>query len=268
MRMRFIISAAAALVITAAGAPIASAGEANVTKGGQPLVLGAGARFKTEPYRDWNDDSDKFSPIPLVIWENDMFFVRADNMGWKAWQPEGWEFSVLAEVEAVGYDSDDSDFLEGMDDTDPYVGAGGQIIYQPGTPVGVKGRWTYDVLDESNGHLGILELFAEKVYGNWFTTGSMGLRLMSEDYVEHYFGVENNEVDTSIGRTAYDPGKEQGWYFSAGAVRQPPDSRWLIAGWMRYEVLGDDQKDSPIINRDDIFSVGLAFGYSFGNRER
>ncbi len=268
MRMRTVLGAAALLAITTAGAPVAVADEANLERGGQPLTLGLGVRFRTEPYRDFNDDADKFSPLPIVLWENDMFFVRADNLGWKVWQPEGWEFSVLLEAEDSGYDSDDSDFLDGMDDREIYVGAGGQFVYQPGTPIGIKGRYTFDVTDESSGSLGKIEVFAEKVYGNWFTNGTLGFRAMDEDYVEYYFGVESDEANATIGRSAYDPGNEQSWYVSTAAVRQVPGSPWLFAGWARYDILGDDQKDSPIINRDDIFSIGVALAYSFGERKR
>ena len=106
--------------------------------------------------------------------------------------------------------------------------------------------------------------FYDNRVGSWFYRGSAGLVWNSEDYIDYYFGVQNDEVDLNLGRTAYE-GDDETWV-RLGLVMgyQRPDSKWLFLVGARYDIMGDEVDDSPITSDDKMFMGFAGVGYSFG----
>jgi outer membrane protein len=229
-------------------------------KGARPITLGAGILYRDKVYRDY-DDGEKAQPFPLILYEGDRFFFRASNFGWKFIRGGEWELSALIEFQGDGYESSDSDFLSGMDDRDPYVGAGGQVTWQP-SKWGFTLKGTTDITSESDG-----SQFTGKVHwtnksGPFVVKLAGGAAWQSEDYVDYYFGVKSSEAVPGV-RPRYSPSDEINYNLAGLIFYQKPESKWLIATGLKYTFYGDDVDDSPITSDDQELAVFFGVGYSF-----
>jgi len=262
--MRGYLSGAVIGLVLALSAPMVSADDefAVPSAGKRPLTLGAGAIYRDKVYRGYDDD-EKISPFPLVLFEGERFFVRGSNLGWKFVNTNPWEVAIKGEFWGDGYDSDDANILDGMDDRDPSFALGGHVTWQP-QKFGITVEAATDVSSASDGTQVKGTAFYGNRVGNWFYRGTAGLVWNNEDYIDYYFGVENDEVDLTLGRTAYE-GDDETWV-RAGLFLgyQRPGSKWMFIGGGRYDFMGDEVDDSPITSDDRMFTGFLGFGYSFG----
>ncbi len=172
-----------------------------------------------------------------------------------------WEIAVVGEYLADGYDSDDSDFLDGMSDRDPSVGVGEHVLYRP-DKLGVKFVALTDVADESEGS----QMRGEVFYVHRTGTGlqivpTVGIVWQDEDYNDYYYGVRNREATAAF--PAYSADEDINYRFDLAAGYTRPGSRWVYTGGVRYELMGDEIDDSPIISDDKVFSAFAGMAYSF-----
>jgi outer membrane protein len=245
-------------------APQVSADEmAPPARAERPLVLGAGVIYREKTYEDYSD-SDKIQPVPLVIWENDTFFVRGGSAGWKAWTNEAWEIAVLAEFRGDGYDSGDADILDGMDDRDKTVDGGARVAWRSGR-WGVAATWVHDLASKHEGY----EARGEVSYtftpgdGNWAIKPSASVVYQSDDLVDYYYGVQLDEIDLTLSRPAYFADDEMIYRLQTAVSWNPAGTKWEILAGVRVDFQGDEFDNSPITD-DDVFYMGvLAAGYRF-----
>jgi len=226
----------------------------------RPLILGAGVIYRDKTYRGYSD-SDKAQPIPLVLWENDTFFVRGGSAGWKAWTDETWEIAVLAEFRGDGYDSGDADILTGMDDRDKTVDGGASVAWRNGA-WGVKATWVHDLANKHEGYEARGEVSYTFTPGNWAIKPSAGVVYQSDDLVDYYYGVQNDEAVPLL-RPAYSADAEVIYRLQTAATWSPGGSKWHILAGVRADFQGDEFDDSPITNDDTFLMYVLAAGYRF-----
>jgi outer membrane protein len=93
---------------------------------------------------------------------------------------------------------------------------------------------------------------------------SAGFVWQSEDYNDYYYGVKNSEALNAIGRRAYSADDDINYRLGAVAVYQQKTSPWMFAGGLRYDMLGDEIDDSPIVSEDDEMTAFIGFAYQFG----
>jgi hypothetical protein len=135
---------------------------------------------------------------------------------------------------------------------------------------GVRGKFglsvsaASDVTGNSDGTQVKGTAFYDNRVGNWFYRGSAGVIWNNEDYIDYYYGVQNDEVDLNLGRTAYE-GDDETWV-RLGLVLgyQRPESKWMFLVGGRYDIMGDEVDDSPITSDDKMLMGFAGFGYSFG----
>jgi len=262
--MRNLRVTACAALLALLVAPLASADDELSVPGAakRPITVGAGVVYKDKVYRGYDDD-EKTSFLPLVLYEGERFFVRGSNLGWKFVNTKPWEVAVFGEFWGDGYDNDDANILDGMDNRDPSFALGGHVMWKA-NKFGLKASAASDVTGNSDGTQVKGMAFYDNRVGSWFYRGSAGLVWNSEDYIDYYYGVENDEVDLNLGRTAYE-GDDETWV-RLGLVMgyQRPDSKWLFLVGARYDIMGDEVDDSPITSDDKMFMGFAAVGYSFG----
>jgi outer membrane protein len=238
----------------------ALAGKLSSKRDPKPITLGAGVIWEDKIYRDFDDD-DKTSVVPVIFYEGERLFFRADTLGWKLFKSDAWEIAPILELGQEGYDSSDSDFLDGMSDRDPWIGVGGHVIFQPNS-FGARLSAAGDVTDESNGGRVVTEGFYDTRIGNIKLNANIGTIWGSEGYSEYYYGVESNEVIPNI-RPAYDPDTTLSYFAGGSAVYQKEDSPWMLIGFLRYTFFDDDIDDSPITSDDQMAAVGVGIAYTF-----
>jgi len=250
----------AALVVCVSNTTLAD--EFSVSTGTRPITAGLGILYKDKPYKDYDND-EKTNLVPVILYEGENFFVRGSSLGWKFVQSKGLEFAVVGEYLADGYDSSDSDYLRGMSDRDPSFGVGAHVIWNP-EALGFKLTAVTDVSDNSDGDQIRGEVFYKYRTGDWMFKPSAGFVWQSDDYNDYYYGVKNNEVNNSIGRTAYSANDDFNYRLGAVAVYQQKTSPWMYAGGLRYDILGNEIEDSPIVDNDNELTAFIGVAYTFG----
>ncbi len=170
---------------------------------------------------------------------------------------------LVGEYLADGYDSSDSDYLVGMSDRDPSFGVGAHVIWNP-EALGFKMSAVTDVTDNSDGQQVRGEVFYKYRTGDWMFKPSAGFVWQSDDYNDYYYGVKNSESFNAIGRRAYSADDDINYRLGAVAVYQQKTSPWMFAGGLRYDILGDEINDSPIVSEDDEMTAFIGFAYRFG----
>lgn len=227
----------------------------------QPLVLGLGVVYRDKVYQGYDDD-EKWQPIPLIIWENDKFFFRATTAGWKLISDETWEVAAIAEFRGDGYDSSDADILQGMSDRDQALDAGAHLIWRAGNGFGLKAVWVADVSNKHEGYEIRGEAFYAKKIGDFVLQPSVSVIQQSDDTVDYYYGVKSGEAIAGI-RPAYQADQETNYRAQLAVNWNPGGSNWQILFGGRFDFLGDEIDDSPIVADSTMFMGFFAAGYRF-----
>lgn len=255
----FIIGASALFISQAA-----MADEFSVDTGQRGITAGLGIMYKDKPYRNY-DSSEKTSLVPIVLYEGNHFFARGSTIGWDFLDSDSLELAVIGEFLNDGYDSGDSRFLRGMSDRDPSFGLGGHVIWKPNN-LGLKLAAVTDVADNSDGSQVRGEVFYTHKTGDWLLKPYAGIVWQDEDYNDYYYGVRLRETNLNIGRFAYSADDDINYRFGAVAVYQKKSSPWMYLGGLRYDLLGDEIDDSPIVSDDTELTAVLGVAYTFGKK--
>ena len=71
-------------------------------------------------------------------------------------------------------------------------------------------------------------------------------------------------MNASLGRTAYSADSDMNYRLGATLIYQQNNSPWMFIVGARYDFLGDEIDDSPIVDDDTELTAVAGFGYSFG----
>ncbi|MEM9554668.1 MAG: MipA/OmpV family protein [Acidobacteriota bacterium] len=251
--VRFVVSVLSfALLVTAAPAlaqPPAASG------GGVQWSLGVGVVLGPEPYV--GTDAVDVQPIPVLGIESKRFYFRGIVAGLRLVDDERWGLDwIIAKARFLGYEADDSDFLEGMEDRDLSVDGGLSARFGLAAGLELRAEALTDLLGRHEGHEVLLEL--ERTWSpapRWRVTPKIGARWQSDDLVRYYYGVEPGEA--RAGRPAYRPDATVNFEAGVGAMYFSR-GRWSWQGQLAVDVLGSEIDDSPIVERQTSIS-GLTF---------
>jgi outer membrane protein len=196
--------------------------------------------------------------IPIMVWDYKNFYVKGVEAGYHFYKNETLTLSVMAAPRFMGYSSEDSPDLNGMEDRRMSVDAG--LKAELKLPLGEDFMLGAKVLtdaasrhDGQDAELSISKLFRSKYFR---LTPSAGARFQSSRMVNYYYGVESNEV--RAGRPEYEPGQAVNYFgkvlFSFGISQN-----WIVVTMVSVEFLGSEIKKSPIVDEDHLLTgvVGL-----------
>ena len=228
------------------------------------LLLGPGMVVLLKPYTGMHPT---VYPYPVSLFIYDRFYISIDTVGYRLLANRGasvkpgrmsWYFDVIGKWRTDGYDSDDSDELEGMHDRNKTFDVGGEF--------GVSGDWgsvtTYLVTDA----LGVddgqeIRVVYAKSFKNPFDVNnlkispSVGLAWQSNNLVDYYYGVRDDEV--RAGRPAYDPGPAVNWLWGVDANYRL-NERWTLLAGFTYYWFDSEIRNSPIVSR--YYSISIIAG--------
>lgn len=101
----------------------------------------------------------------------------------------------------------------------------------------------------------------------WLFAAGPRMRFVNAKYNRAYFGVAPANAAPGIGLAAYDPDGGIGSVGAAANALYSFTPNWGVLGYVRYDRLANDAKDSPVVrlygDRDQ-WSGGLALTYTFG----
>lgn len=189
---------------------------------------------------------------------DDWLFFRDGDVGVRWISDKGWEIGAVGRVQALGLGNSEADELLGVADRKWSVEIGPMIGWRA-WPVHINLK---SYAEFSNHHDGLVSqlIFAVPFeYSRGFLVPAFEVTHQSEDYLDYYYGVTQAEVTPS--RPAYQPDAgistalQLRWGYALS-------DKWLLSGTFGVEKLASEITDSPIVERDRIWSADIGLAYN------
>jgi outer membrane protein len=214
-------------------------------------LLGVGVVTSTSPYRGADT---RVTAVPIVVWDYKNFYVKGVEAGYHFYKDDHLTLSAMTAPRFMGYSSDDSDALDGMQDRrmglDAGVRADFELPFAENFVIGAVA--VSDVSSANEGQeyeLGLSRKFGGEKFQ--FTPGC-GVRYQSQRMVDYYYGVESGEARAD--RPEYEPGETIN-YFGEATLNFGIAKDWIVVTRAGIEFLGSEIKDSPIVDEDHLLTA-------------
>ena len=216
--------------------------------------------YSSSPYI--GDDS-RILPIPVITYLSEKYYFYGLEGGYALAgdREKGIGFYATLSGRMEYYSEDDSYIFDGMEDTNFSVDGGLKLKVtkeEYGFETGAK----YDILGNSDGY----EIFGKvsRTFSGVFEcknldiSVSAGLSWRSDKLNDYYYGVE--EKYETIIRSAY---SADGGLDSNLGLRMTYkiDEKWSVFNTIKAEFLSSEITDSPLVDKDIIYSVMLGVAY-------
>lgn len=248
--LSLLVSLAAALPVRAQDAP-------PVPEKGTQWFVGIGAIASPRPYE--GADAAVF-PVPVFGVRSGPFFFETIRTGFRVVNTKHWKTDLLAQARFDGHEEDDSPVLKGMEERRMSADAG----------VRVQGKWDHveteftavtDVLSRHEGQeLGVSVGRPIKA-GGWTITPGVGARWLSDNLADYYYGVELDEATAD--RPYYEVGSTINPRVEVKFFKPFAQRKWIFTSSVSMEWLGDEIRDSPIVDRSGTLGGFFAFIRTF-----
>lgn len=189
------------------------------------------------------------------------FYVEGVDFGYKLFNKNNYDLSFLITPRfyEVKEEFASNGELSGLDETERAFFAG--ISYQYRTAIVNYNLQLIKDVSESDGsevNLSISKRF--KLSDTFSITPSMGVSSQDSKLVDHFYGVQANEVVAN--RPLYSGKSSQNYNFLITAVWNVTPSFQLL-GQIKRETLGDGITDSPVVDETSISSYVIGGVYRF-----
>ncbi|MEW8506102.1 MAG: MipA/OmpV family protein [Candidatus Thiodiazotropha sp.] len=199
--------------------------------------------------------------LPLLIADYDRFYLQGINGGYRLYKDDNGQ-SLALELRRTfdGYNSDDSDALEGMGDRDGAWEAG--LAYEMGMAGGrAKVKLMQDISATHDGFSAGIEyerkLWVDDAHAvTWYA----GSEYWSGRKTDYYFGVTREEATST--RAIYSADKSYSFSLGSNAIKRIDNNLSLIAS-AEYLWMTDAVKDSPLTARQDQWTAYAGIFYQF-----
>jgi outer membrane protein len=227
---------------------------------GGELSIGMAARGEREIYKDVDSE---FEPAPFIRYENGPFEIEVYDGLDASFTLFGSGFYEIALKGSVdfeeGYDSDDSDYFEGMDELDTLysVGLGYEINFAGWN---AELEFEQDVSGEHDGQEVELAFAYPWMAGGFEFQPTLSATWLSEKTVDYFYGVSEKEAKPD--RPAYSPGAS----YEIGAevmILRPLFGNFTAVGIVEISTFGKDITDSPLVDEDYEIEGLLGIIYTF-----
>ncbi|MEN4052166.1 MULTISPECIES: MipA/OmpV family protein [Sulfurimonas] len=227
----------------------------------QKLTLGFGPYIQSEPYKGADD---LILPSPVIFFDNGIVYARWSRFGLyflgEREEDYAWGFSLTAQPRTLGYKASDSTYLEGMDERKSTLegGLAFSASYQKSTYIEIM--LLADMLKTYNSWVTRMEIGNKYEAGKFTFYPSIILLYQSRKFIDYYYGVKTTEVRTD--RPAYSPGN--GLEYGAQTYIKYPFTKELSALInLRYDIIPKSAKNSPLTNKNYIYSGLFSLIYTF-----
>ncbi|HDX8381088.1 TPA: MipA/OmpV family protein [Aeromonas salmonicida] len=211
-----------------------------------------------------NIDRD-YQPIPLITFDNKYIQISGPELAFKLpsyhiSSSSKLNFSIIGKYEFDGYKQDDADILNGMEDRDGGFWSGFKAEWA-NSLANISAEYISEVSGDSDGNrfnFGVERTWHFKE--RFMLTPRVLVSLLDEKYVDYYYGVRQNEVNTN---RAYYSG-EAGVNIEVGArggyMLKQKHFIFLDVG---VKSLASEIKDSPLVDSSTENSIALGYIYNF-----
>ena len=218
---------------------------------------GLGVMVMEQPYQGVDTD---VLPLPLLNYNSDNLVFASGNLWVNLAESESWSVGLIGEPDFISYKAGDSKALAGMKER--------KFSYRGGVNLTTWGSYgvlsldlSQDLLDEHDGHLVELTYSLPLALTDKIALEPhLSYTRLSDDYADYYFGVAADEA--RVARPAYQA--ESSDILAAGISGSYQLSKhWQLTAMVEYQRLGDEIKDSPIIDKQGLLSGMLVTEYKF-----
>jgi outer membrane protein len=225
---------------------------------GGELALGFGTFWEKSPYKGVGSEVD---PVPIISYRNGPLQIEGTEFSYSLLHDDGFSFGLLGEIGiGDGFEEDDSDYLEGMDEPDMTTLHGGLFCTYETPYVDFEFKFLNELQNEHSGQQLEFSIGREWEFGDFEIEPSVSVKYQSSDWTDYYYGVSRTE--SRPGRSYYEPGSALN--ISGELMIQYEVSPDISLIWMlECENLDSCIRRSPIIERDLIFEVFFGIMYSF-----
>ncbi len=189
---------------------------------------------------------------------DDWLVIRAGDIGVRWVMDNGWELGVVGRIQTLGLGNSEADELIGISDKKWAVELGPTIGWR-GWPVQINFTLYSEITGHHDGTNSNLTFSVPFKLSRGYIVPTFELDYRDSDYLYYYYGVTDDEALPS--RPAYTPDAE-----ISPAIRvrfgYELSPKWLLSGGFGVEYLGSEVSDSPIVERDHIWSARIGLAYN------
>jgi len=214
-------------------------------------------------------EDDRTLVFPNVSYEGERFFWRGVQAGVHLFSREGFVLDGYVAGRFDGIDADDFGIPELAE-----RGIDRRLLEDrdDAADVGMSARWRgaageleldarADVTGTSEGYQASLAYRHPFQAGSWQLTPGVGVRWLSSDLADYYYGTLDEEIARGVVR--YRPGSATVPNASLTVLR-PFAEKWLFIASAEYRRLPSALRDSPLIDRDADGGTTVMVGFSRG----
>jgi len=190
---------------------------------------------------------------------DDWLLLREGDVGlrWVS-QQSNWEMALIGRIQTLGLGTSDSPELIDLDDRNWGLEMGPMVGWR-GWPVHINLKTYTEVLDAHDGLISHLLFSLPWEHERGYLVPGIELIHQSSDYANYYFGVSAGEATPM--RPEYQPGDalntalrvRWGWGIT---------DKWLLYGSLGLEFLDSAITNSPIVERDQLWSANISVAYN------
>ncbi|MDL2267880.1 MipA/OmpV family protein [Desulfovibrio sp. OttesenSCG-928-G15] len=223
------------------------------------LALGLGVGFANSPYKDYGF---QWTPLPIISYEGKYAYIRGMTAGLKLLNTNFFELSAFIGYDPTSFDASSSSnwAMKRLKDRQAsgVVGMEARVL----TPIGMlAANASGDVLGHSNGFSGKASYTYSAEFGDLEIDPSVGILWSTSKYNDYYYGVSDKESRRSRLKS-YDAGAGIAPFVNLTAIYSFND-KWSMFLSGQVEFLESSIKDSPMVNKSEVFNVQTGISYSF-----
>ena len=232
----------------------------NNVKPAKQFSIGIGTVLTNEPYKKIDT---KVRVIPFFLYRTEKILLYGPMMNYSLFKDQSYEIGFIAKTRFEGYEENDSDFLQGMDEREwtLEIGGYGSKEFNFGK---ITADFSTDILNRHQGYE--LKSYYSYTFRNVLKTPGLmispnvGINYRSNHLNNYYFGVRSSEV--IAGRPEYNAGDSIG-LLAGTRINYMFSEKISIMGMISLEWLGDEIKKSPVVDKNFESSFILGIVYNF-----
>lgn len=201
--------------------------------------------------------------LPALEYNGDRFFVKDGAFSFSIGQQKKFTYGLTAALSST-FLAEESDYagnsqLAGLTERDGTIEGGFYLNHT--TDMGrFKLSLLSDLGGEHNGQRATASYTYDLKAGDWNINPSLGVQWMSEDIVNHQFGVSSAEATGT--RAAYE-GNSAFNFFAGVRARIDLSEHWDFSASTGFTALDNSITDSSIVDDDYRYYGNLSLGYKF-----
>jgi outer membrane protein len=184
------------------------------------------------------------------------FVVGEGDLGIRYITNNDWIFGAVGRIQTQG--PGDNESLADIRVREWTLELAPTIGYR-GWPIHIQFKTYFEILDRHEGSISQLEFLFPTQWDWGYINPAIEFKYQSSEYSDYYYGVETSNI--APGRPAYDAGSATNILLKLQFGYTLSD-HWLLTGRVGLEFLDDEITNSPIIDRDRVWSASLGLAYN------